>query len=102
MANETPARHRIKLTNHMETPTHTAPPVALDRLVRHLGSRLRTRKHAENFAGNTHTASIAGEGTYGAAKNPQAARERLMENLDCEGRLHLFLPNIEESNAAHK
>lgn len=29
----TPARRKIKLSNHMETPTHTAPPVALDRLV---------------------------------------------------------------------
>lgn len=29
-----PARHKIKLSNYMETPTHTAPPVALDRLVR--------------------------------------------------------------------
>jgi len=29
-----PLRHTIKLSNNMETPTHTATPVALDRLVR--------------------------------------------------------------------
>jgi hypothetical protein len=32
----TPRCHTIKLSNYMETPTHTAPPVALDRHVLHL------------------------------------------------------------------
>jgi len=30
----TPLRYLPKLSNYMETPTHTAPPVDLDRLVR--------------------------------------------------------------------
>jgi hypothetical protein len=30
----TPARHKIKISNHMETPNQTDPPVDLDRLVR--------------------------------------------------------------------
>lgn len=37
---KTPLRYLPQLSNHMETPTHTAPPVALDRLVRPL-ERLR-------------------------------------------------------------
>ena len=31
---KSPRRLTIKLSNHMETPTHTAPPVDLDRLIR--------------------------------------------------------------------
>jgi len=45
----TPARRKIKLSNLMETPTHTAPPVALDRLVR-LANALRYNRYTL-FAG---------------------------------------------------
>lgn len=77
----------------MENQTQSAQPVVVSRLVRHLGSRLHTRKHAENFAGNTHTATIKGDGVYGAGKSPIEARTRLAENLEREGRLNLYLPN---------
>ena len=77
----------------MKTQKTQREAVDLNRLVRHLGPRLTTRKHAENFAGNTHTATIKGEGIYGAGKSPAAAKARLVENLEREGRLHLYLPN---------
>jgi hypothetical protein len=91
----------MSATDPNNTPDLTAHGGYLDRLVRHLGSRLNTRKHAENFAGNTHTATIKGEGIYGAGKSPADARMRLAENLEREGRLHLFLPNAEVSHGAN-
>lgn len=45
----TPLRHTIKLSNYMETQTHTAQPVALDRLVR-LWDALRYNRYTL-FAG---------------------------------------------------
>lgn len=74
--------------------------VVLHRLVRHVGHKLNTRKHAEDFAGNTHTATIKGEGIYGAGKSRNDARYRLVENLEREGRLHLYLPNAELTRGA--
>jgi len=93
-----PARRTRKETNHMETPTHTAPPVAIDRLVLHLhaGQEVAECPHCKGELSKK-TPIMKGDeseeirGRHGVIVAMRMATDPRPKCPDCYGRFELVL-----------